>query len=59
MTKNPVDGGRYRKSVKDAKEAARKIARKAEAMYHLPVGSVKICITKMTAGQRDKLAERA
>ena len=58
MKKNPVDGGRYRKSVKDAKEKGRQIARKAEALFHLPRGSVRIYITKMSASQRDKLAAR-
>lgn len=59
MKKNPVDGGRYQDSVRAAKVAAKQIARKAEAFYHLPRGSVRVCITKMTDGQREKLAARA
>lgn len=59
MLKNPKDGGRYQDAVRDAKKAGKVIARKAEKMFHLPVGSVKICITKMTIGQREKLAAKA
>ena len=59
MKKNPVDGGRYQKSVKDAKSAAKKIAREVEVKFELPRGSVRICLTKMSDGQRAKLAARA
>lgn len=56
MKPNPVDGGRYLRSVKDAKQAAKVISRKVEANYNLPRGSVKICLTKFSDKQRDKLA---
>ena len=59
MKKNPVDGGRYQDSVKAAKKGAKVVARKIENVFKLPRGSVKICLTKMTETQRDKLAAKA
>lgn len=56
VKKNPVDGGRYQKSVKSAKRGANFIARRAEADYKLPRGSVKICITKLSEKQKNRLA---
>lgn len=56
MKRNPVDGGRYRKSVRGVKVAANVIARKCEANFNLPRGSVKICITKLPEKTRDRLA---
>jgi len=56
--KDPKDGGYYMRSVKALKTATNRIAREAEKRFHLPSGSVRISITKLTAGTRDRLVEK-
>jgi hypothetical protein len=53
MKTNPKDGGRYQKSVKRAKQVAKAISLQAEKEFGLPRGSVRICLTKMSARQRE------
>jgi hypothetical protein len=55
MKKEPVDGGRYRRSVKELKSAAAKIARDAEKRFSLPPGSVRISITKLQPKTRERI----
>ena len=58
MKKDPKDGGRYRRSAKAAKAAASKIARTAEKEFGLPSGSVRVCLTKLPAGTRDRIVKQ-
>lgn len=55
MKKEPVDGGRYQRSVKATKLAANKIARKVESQFELPRGVVKISLTKLGKATRERI----
>jgi hypothetical protein len=55
MKKNPVDGGRYQRSVKYLKKSAKALGRDIEYKYKLPRGSVKICLTKLNEKHRNRL----
>jgi hypothetical protein len=57
MKKDPKDGGRYQKSVRDLKAATAKIARACEKEFKLPSGVVRISLTKLAPKTRDRLVE--
>lgn len=55
MKKEPVDGGRYRRSVAATKTATKRIARKVEKQFGLPSGVVRISLTKLGKAARERI----